>query len=53
MAQLRLQAERAIKELGIELDTAEYISFLREVSEWATEQADMLEFNLELREDQD
>ena len=36
--------QRSVRENTCEMETEEYVSFMRELSEWATSQADMAEY---------
>lgn len=38
------EVQRTIKERTIEMESDEYVAFMRELSEWAQTQADMAEY---------
>lgn len=38
------EVQRQIKEQTCDLDTPEYVEFLRELAEWATSEADVAEY---------
>jgi len=48
------EVQRQIKEQTCDLDTPEYVEFLRELAEWATSEADVTEYVAEIEyEDED
>lgn len=48
MANVLLEVQRYIAEITSDLEMAEYIDYLRELSNWAENQADMMEFRSEV-----
>lgn len=50
MSREMLEVQRSIREATSDFDTEEYISFLQELSEWASSQADIMEWRTETGE---
>lgn len=46
------EIQRHIKEATMELETDDFIWFLRELAEWCNSEADMQEYKFELTEDE-
>lgn len=44
--------QRSVRENTCEMETEEYVSFMRELSEWATLQADMADYTDSLEVDE-
>lgn len=47
------EVKRCIKQETVEFDTEEYVSFLRELAQWAMNEADVAEFRDEYNEEFD
>jgi hypothetical protein len=47
------EVKRSIKQETVEFDTEEYVSFLRELAQWAMNEADVAEFRDEYNEEFD
>lgn len=53
MSNVLLEVQRYVAEITIDLEMPEYIYYLRELADWASTQADLMEFRSEVeREDE-
>lgn len=52
MSNVLLEVQRYVAEITSDLEMPEYIDYLRELSDWASTQADLMEFRVEVEEEE-
>lgn len=53
MSNVLLEVQRYVAEITIDLEMPEYIHYLRELADWASTQADLMEFRAEVEREEE